>query len=201
MIFLTKSGAVMIKDYSDEFNQHLFRNERIIWSGQPKQGFILRKHDIYLIPASCLGLLIYVFLILSMINEMFMINEKLPLLFVIAMFFVGLGFLHSIIGRFFIETYQRKYTFYAISTERIIILKNKPRASTKSLFLKKISEININTMKDGIGTITFGPVYTAAYLLSSFPWIEPQKEISPSFELIKDAKKVFDLLHETLQEI
>jgi hypothetical protein len=42
----------MFENPSDKFRDELNPGERIIWSGQPRQGLMLRPSDIFMIPFS-----------------------------------------------------------------------------------------------------------------------------------------------------
>ena len=44
----------MLENPADKFRDELNPGEKIIWSGQPQQGLILRPADIFMIPFSLL---------------------------------------------------------------------------------------------------------------------------------------------------
>jgi len=176
----------MIENIADKFSDELNPGERIIWSGQPQQGFILRPADIFMIPFSLLwgGFAFF--------WEFMVVSEGAPLF---AMFwgipFVLVG-LYMIVGRFFFDRAQRSKTYYALTNERAIIISGVFNQNTKMLDLKKLPEINISTKGNGKGTITFGASHPMAWMYAgnSFPNMG-RYQIAPSFEMIEDARTVY----------
>jgi hypothetical protein len=105
--------------------------------------------------------------------------------------FVLMG-LYMIFGRFFFDSMQRSKTYYALTNERAIIISGVFNQNTKSIDIKKLPEININIKSDGNGTITFGASHPMAWMYSGsgFPKMG-RYNIAPSFEMIDDAKTVY----------
>jgi hypothetical protein len=97
-----------------------------------------------------------------------------------------------IVGRFFFDSTQRSKTYYALTNERAIIISGVFNQNTKTLDLKKLPEINISTKGNGKGTITFGASHPMASLYSGsgFPNMG-RYQIAPSFDMIDDAKTVY----------
>lgn len=108
--------------------------------------------------------------------------------------FVLVG-LYLIVGRFFFDAAQRKNTFYALTNERAIIISGVFTQSTKSLNIKKLPEINISTKSNGKGTITFGASHPMSWMNTGigFPNMG-RNNIAPSFEMIDDAKTVYQYI-------
>ena len=176
----------MFENPSDKFRDELNPGERIIWSGQPQQGVILRPSDALMIPFSLLWGGFAVFW------EFTVISSGAPFFFMlwgIPFVFVGL---YIVIGRFFFDSVQRSKTYYALTNERVIIISGLFNENTKTLDIKKLPEINISTKSDGKGTITFGASHPMAWMYSGsgFPNMG-RYNIAPSFELIDDAKTVY----------
>ena len=97
-----------------------------------------------------------------------------------------------IVGRFFFDSAQRSKTYYALTNERAIIISGVFSQNTKMLHLKKLSEINISTKANGRGTITFGASHPMAWMYagSGMPNMG-RYQIAPSFDMIEDAKTVY----------
>ncbi len=176
----------MLENPSDKFRDELNHNERIIWSGQPQQGLTLRASDIFMIPFSLLwgGFAIF--------WESMAVSGGAPFFFMLwGIPFVLVG-LYMIIGRFFFDSAQRSKTYYALTNQRAIIISGVFNQNTKSLDIKKLPEINISTKSDGKGTITFGASHPMAWIYSGsgFPNMG-RYNIAPSFEMIGDAKTVY----------
>ena len=176
----------MIENIADRFREELNPGERIIWSGQPQQGLMLRPADIFMIPFSLMwgGFAIF--------WEFGVVSSGAPLFFMAwGIPFVLVG-LYIIFGRFFVDSAQRGKTYYALTDERAIIISGLFNQNTKSLDLKKLPEINISTKGNGKGTITFGASHPMAWMYagSGFPNMG-RYHIAPSFEMIDDARTVY----------
>jgi hypothetical protein len=179
----------MLENPSDKFRDELNPGERIIWSGQPQQGLILRPSDTLMIPFS---LMWGGFAIFWEFNVIFFMLWGIP--------FVLVG-LYMIVGRFFFDSMQRSKTYYALTNERVIIISGVFSQNTKTLDIKKLPEINISTKGDGKGTITFGASHPMAWMYSGsgFPNMG-RYNIAPSFEMIDDAKTVYQHLKSLQRE-
>jgi hypothetical protein len=181
-----KVGNVMLENTADKFRDELNPGERILWSGQPQQGLMLRSGDALLIPFSLLwgGFAIF--------WEMGVMSSGAPFFFRLwGIPFVVLG-LYIIFGRFFVDMAQRAETYYALTDQRAIILSGLFSKNVKTLKLQNLPEINISSRRDGRGTITFGASHPMAWLYSGsgFPNMG-RYNIAPSFEAIEDVKTVY----------
>jgi hypothetical protein len=176
----------MLENLSDKFRDELNPGERIIWSGQPQQGFILRAADIFMIPFSLMWggfAFFWEFSVVSSGAPLFAMIWGIP--------FVLVG-IYIIFGRFFIDMAQRNKTYYALTNERVIILSGLFNQNTKTLDLKKLPEINISTKGNGKGTITFGASHPMAWMYSGSGYPNMGRyNIAPSFEMIDDVKMVY----------
>ncbi len=176
----------MLENLSDKFGDELNPGERIVWSGQPQQGLVLRPSDVFMIPFSLLwgGFAIF--------WEYMAITGGAPFFFALwGIPFVLIG-LYIIIGRFFFDSVQRRNTYYALTDERVIIISGIFNQNIKSLDIKNLPEINIRTTSNDKGTITFGASHPMSWMNSGigFP-TTGRYQIAPSFEMIDDAKTVY----------
>ena len=181
-----KIGNEMLENPLDVFRDELNPGERIIWSGQPQQGLILRPSDALMIPFSLMwgGFAIF--------WESMAVSGGAPFFFMLwGIPFVLMG-LYMIFGRFFFDSMQRSKTYYALTNERAIIISGVFNQNTKTLDIRKLPEINISTKGDGRGTITFGASHSMAWMYSGsgFPNMG-RYNIAPSFEMIDNAKAVY----------
>lgn len=159
--------------------------ENLIWSGRPRQGFILRASDGYMIPFSILWCGFAVFW------ESGVWLTDAPIFFRlwgIPFVFVGL---YMVIGRFFIDRKLRSKTFYGITNERAIIVGGLFNKQVTSLSLKNLTDISLTEKANGFGIISFGP--PAQNSTRNWPFGRPQQE-PPVFESIPDAKKVYEII-------
>ena len=161
-------------------------NERVVWSGAPRQGLMLRASDLLMIPFSLMWGGFAVFW------EYSVFSSDAPLLFRLwGIPFVLVG-LYMVAGRFLVEAWQRAYTDYAVTDERIIIRSGIFRRRMKSLNLRAMGEFSLTENGKGEGTIAFGvsPAGTVFSGLASWPGVEEL----PRFDTIAEARKVYEII-------
>jgi hypothetical protein len=172
-----------LQDAEREISKELEAGERLLWSGIPRQGFLVRRSDAFLIPFSILwcGFAIY--------WESGVLSTRAPLFFGLwGVPFVLFG-LYFVFGRFILDAKQRGGTAYGLTDRRIAIVSGVLSRSVKSLQLRTLSDVTLDERSNGSGTITFGP---------SLPWARGygfawpgSASMSPAFEAIGDAKNVY----------
>ena len=171
-------------ELQDELNPSLSPGEKLLWTGKPRRGLVLRSSDIYLIPFSLLwgGFAFF--------WETMVIKSNGPLLFrVWGIPFVLIG-IYMIIGRFFVDAWKRSNTVYGITADRIIIRSGLVGRTVKSLNIRTISDITLTQKRDGSGTISLGPSETRNNMMQGMEW--PGAKQPPRLELIDDVKEVYD---------
>lgn len=163
-------------------------DERLLWSGQPRQGLLLRTADAFLIPFSLLwgGFAIF--------WEASVIATDAPFFFKLwGIPFVLVG-LYIIAGRFFVDAKQRSKTYYGVTNERVIIVSGLLSRKIKSLNLRTLTDVSLDEKSDGSGTITFGATNPMSRWSGGMSWPGWGQQFTPSFELIREAKKVYDII-------
>jgi len=159
-------------------------DERLLWSGQPRQGLILRSTDAAAIPFSIFWTAFSAFWTLMALRS----SEKIVPLFGIPFLAIGL---YLLIGRFFVDSWQRARTRYGLTTQRVLIVSDLFRRSIKSLNLRTLSDVTLTERSNGTGTITFGPAMPQwPYRGVQIPGMSAG--MAPSFDQIPDARAVFD---------
>jgi hypothetical protein len=88
--------------------------------------------------------------------------------------------------------------FYAVSNQRILILRAHPFASFTSLSLERLPELKLTEGKAGQGTICFGP-QGGGFGRSGFAGWTPALDSTPKFLSINDAQGVFDKIQRALR--
>jgi hypothetical protein len=159
-------------------------DERLLWSGRPGQGIRFRRSDFLLIPFSLMwgGFAIFwEFSALSMGAPIFFALWGIP--------FVLVG-LYMIAGRFVVEAKQRERTAYGLTNQRAVIVSGLLTRRVKSLSLRSLSDIGFEEGANGTGTITFGTPSPFSWRLPGSSW--PGMPQAPGFEIISDARTVFD---------
>jgi hypothetical protein len=173
----------------NESDLRLNGSERLLWSGAPRQGFMLRRSDAFAIPFSIFWGGFAIFWEGSVIKSngpLFMKLWGIP--------FVLVG-LYITIGRFFYDAWGRSVTTYAVTSERILIAS---RGKETSLALRTLSELTLESRSDGSGTIAFGS--PASYASGSRRFDMSGTPQVPSFEGIPDAVTVHTLIQRAQRE-
>jgi len=167
---------------------HLTAGERLLWSGRPRQGVLLRPSDAFFIPFSLLwgGFVIFwEYSVLSM--------GKAPLFFALwGIPFVVIG-LYFIAGRFLVDARQRVNAVYGVTNQRIVIVTGLFTRKVKSLNLRTLSDISLDERRNGMGTVSFGPTNPFGWWGGGMAW-PGMPTGSPAFELIPNARSVYEIV-------
>jgi Bacterial PH domain len=164
---------------------HLSPKERLLWSGRPRQGLMLRASDSLAIPFSLLWCSFAIFW------EYGVANSNAPIfmqLWGIPFVLVGLYF---VFGRFLLEARQRSKTIYGLTDQRVIIVSGLFKRQVKSLNLRTLTDVSLSEGANGVGTISFGtpgPWWASAGL--QLPGYSGQSV--PSFEAIENSRDVYE---------
>ncbi len=179
----------------DRIKSALSANERVLWSGQPRQGVVIRGSDAAAIPFSLFWAGFAVFWELSVLE-----SHASPFFVLWGIPFVLMG-IYLVIGRFFVDAKRRAHTFYAVTHERVLIVSGVFTRKVKSLSLRSLSELSLGEIKGDQGTIGFGGGSTSASMFGNFSgWPGMSAQLEPRFELISDAKAVFEVIREAQRD-
>ena len=127
--------------------------ERLLWSGSPRQGLRFRASDLVVIPFSLMWGGFAFFWEYTVVS-----SQKASVFFMLwGVPFVLIG-LYLIVGRFFVDAWQRGQTRYGLTDERALILSGVLTREVKSLSLRNLEGISMNQRSDGSGGIRFGSV-------------------------------------------
>jgi hypothetical protein len=182
-------------DIAFMFRNELSSGERLLWYGRPKLGLVLRPTDAFMIPFSLLwgGFAIF--------WEASVVSITAPSFFSLwGVPFVLIG-LYMIIGRFFVDAYIRSKTFYAVTSERILIVSGMLNREVRSLSLKTLSDMNLKLKGNGSGTILFGNTTFGAAFYDGTPMPGSRRYQPPAFEMIEDARAVYELVRKAQKEL
>lgn len=172
----------------DVIRRELGPSEQPLWVGRPRQGLMLRPMDMLVIPFSLLwgGFAIF--------WEVGVITTGAPLFFAVwGVPFVLLG-LYMIIGRFFADAWDRSATTYAVTSERIVIVRTLFGRHVKSLPFDTMKQTSLRERSNGAGTIVFGS--NEPYYAWYGPYTSPWWPALPSFELAEEARRVYEIVRE-----
>ena len=188
----------MSNDPTTEIANELEPGEKLLWSGQPRQGILFRSSDIILIPFSLLWGGFAIFWEIGVLSATSRHNSSNPdivrYLFPLwGIPFVAVG-LYMIVGRFFVDSAQRRKTAYGITDRRVIIRSGIFTRSTKSLNLRTLSDVTLSERADGNGTITLGAIAGVYSWFYGTSWPGMGRQQAPCLDTITHAKNVYEIL-------
>ncbi len=175
-------------------SSQLDSGERLLWSGQPRSGIVLRVQDAFLIPFSVLWLgfaVVWEVIVLSNVD-----TADSPVGLIFGLFggiFVLIG-LYFFVGRFIADATGRARTYYGITNDRIIIVSGLLFRQIKSLPLRTLSDVSLTQRANGSGTITFGPIHPFLHFFPAGGWPGARSFCPPSLDMIERAKDVYDTI-------
>jgi hypothetical protein len=174
-----------------EIRDAMSPGEQALWWGRPRQGLVLRGSDVFLIPFSVLWCGFAIFWEAGVVG-----SDRAPGFFVLwGIPFVLVG-VYMVIGRFFVEAWQRSRTRYALTPERVLIVSGIFARSVKSLPLDTLTDLTLIESRGRQGSITFGPQNPFASMFGgASSWPGSRQQQSPRFDLIDDAKGVYERIN------
>jgi hypothetical protein len=173
-----------------EITAALDRGERVIWSGRPRQGLMLRGADAFAIPFALVWTSIPLFGGLTALSG----PRSNPAALFPIIPFVLIG-LYLLIGRFFVDAAQRRRASYALTNERILIVSGIWSSDVRSLPLRNLEQVDLSTKSSGEGTISFGRS-AAPRGFAIAGWPGAGRYLPPMFEMIPDAAEVANLIRD-----
>jgi hypothetical protein len=177
-------------DASDQFRSYLLPGERVLWTGRPKQGLAFRGADLFLIPFS----LVWFGFVTSIFIQTLQSPASGPPDFIL-MLFMALGFYFTI-GRFIHDAAVRRGLHYAVTNERVLIIRGRRASKLKSLEINRLPMLELSEFSDGTGTLAFDTDDEFAW----FGWRRSLNHWAPStsnlrqFFRIDNPRKVYELI-------
>jgi hypothetical protein len=184
--------VIAVMDYatSQKLQQELSSGESLLWVGRPAQGIKFRGSDVFLIP---FGLFWFGFSFQAFRSTL---TPRTPPFFLVFMsFFLAMGF-YLLIGRFILDSINRRRTYYGVTDDRILILTEFPTRRIKSLNLRTLTDITFSAKRSGIGSITFGAQNPMAAWHGGAAWPGMGQYQSPHFDLIQDVRSVYEIIRD-----
>lgn len=182
--------------------------EKLLWSGQPKQGVRLQAGDIFMIPFSLMWGGFAIFWEANVLGFGGLArhqtthpvnNGGVPLFMALwGIPFVAVG-LYMIFGRFFYDASLRNKTWYGITDRRLIVLKSFFSRKVSSFDYGTLTNLNLVERGDRSGDILFGtPSPMAGFANSS--WAGSGRYAVPGFYLLPDARNAFNQIRAAQQQ-
>jgi hypothetical protein len=176
-------------DLEQRIRTDLRSDEKLLWTGQPAQGLRLRGSDVFLIPFSLLWAGFAFFW------EWSVLHQDAPGFFALWGVPFVLAGIYIVLGRFFVDAALRTRTYYALTSQRIVILSGLWTRELKSLWLRSLPELSLKEGPGTRGTIEFGSSpWPMGQWFRGTSWPGMSKHQPPSFELIEDPRSVYDLV-------
>lgn len=166
------------------FPARLLQGERIVWSGQPAGGLRFVARDGLLVPFSLLWGGFAVF----WESRVFASNGP-PFFLLWGVPFLLIG-LYLVVGRFFVDAWVRARTRYAITNQRILIVRTGAFGKVTSISLDRLPDMQLSERPGGSGTIRFGA--PAPYWAGGWAIWTPALDPVSQFIAIENAQRVFD---------
>lgn len=168
---------------------YLQLGETILWTGRPDPSHLLSRGDAFLIPFSLMwgGF--------AIVWEAGVIGAGAPGFFMLwGIPFVVVG-QHFIWGRFVYKRWDRLRTVYALTNQRVLILRGQ---SLRSVFLNQLPTINQSVRADGSGSLEFGDPSGYGYGFwgnTGMDFFGAGRTV-PAFFDIPDATRVYGLINQ-----
>lgn len=128
----------------------LMAGETLLWQGRPQQGVLFQPADVWRIPFSLLWAGFAVFWNVAAWTG------SAPLTFsLFGLPFLAMG-VFLVFGRFWLDSGLRRRISYAVTDRRIVIAREAPWASVRSLDLGNLAPPELIEGAEGRGSIRFG---------------------------------------------
>jgi hypothetical protein len=194
-----------VNTFANPFQDVLDPGERLLWSGQPKQGVLLQPRDALMIPFSLMwgGFAVFWETMALNIPRHTHAGAQPPgaIAWIFPLWgipFVLIG-LYIIFGRFFYDAAVRKRTYYGITNQRLIILKTFFSRTLASYSYPTLAALNLSERGDKSGDIAFGnPNPMASF--SGAGWPGTGRYAVPGFYLLPDARQVYNRIREAQKQ-
>ena len=187
-------------------DRYLDPGEKLVWSGQPKQGVRLQAFDLFLIPFSLVWAGFAFFWEATVLGLVPLQggptrDNHPPLFFAlwgIPFCLIGLYF---VVGRFFGDAASRRRTWYGVTDKRVIVLKSGFSTNINSIDYINLTNLNLVERKDNSGDILFGLPGPWGNMAGAGSWPSSRRyPQTPGFYLLPQARTTYNLIRELQQK-
>lgn len=174
-----------------DFQGRLLPGERIQWTGAPPTGLLVTGRDSFMIPFSLMWGGFAIFWEWSVVTGMGKGHPAPDFFMLWGVPFVLIG-LYLIVGRFFVDAWIRGATTYALTSQRVLIMRTAPTFKFTAFALDRLPELSLSERQDGRGTIRFQPS-AAIWGGGNNSWSSWTPGLDAGqFLMVADARNVFD---------
>lgn len=178
-----------------DLRRHLAAGERLLWSGQPRQGLVFRPIDGLLIPFSALWFGFALVWEGAAIYGTFSSGQPAVAFFpLFGVPFIVVG-AYMFAGRFLADRYHRSKLVYGVTDQRVLIGSNAWRASITSHDIARLPSLRLSQSGDDRGTIDFSEAPGWLSMNGLGAWHAALGHSSKLFQ-IDGAKRVYDLIRQ-----
>ena len=184
---------------TDQFGPFLLARERILWSDRPKQVLIFVGRDAFLIPFSLLwgGFAIFWNVAVWTIPDTSQAPDWFFRLWGLPFLVVGL---YLIVGRFWHDAAVRRRLVYAVTNQRILVLRGSNSSKVRSLDIHRLPRLELSEYNDGTGTIDFeGNSMFSGSAMGSFGWWVPSLRGASQFFRVTKPREVYEIIQNQAQ--
>jgi len=160
--------------------------EKLRWSGSPRSGLRLSCLDAYIVPCSlvyCGFGIFWEYQAFQGGTNLISVLLDLPIL---------LSGVYFLVGRFFVDAWQRRRTFYGLTDQRVVIVSGLFRRQVRSMSLQTLGKLTLAEKIDRSETITFGSGDPMLALMAGTSWPAIRRITPPSFDMIENARDVYE---------
>jgi hypothetical protein len=173
---------------SQRFQGYLFSGERVLWTGEPKQGIRLSPLDVFAIPFSLFWTGMVLFMFTATLDTPGFPDVVLVLFLVFGLYFT--------VGRFVHDAALRKRIHYAVTNERVLVISGLVSPKLTSLDLQRLPRLELSEHRNGTGTISFdrsGWMSNFGRYNGFSMWV-PSLGASSQFFGIENPRRVYELI-------
>jgi hypothetical protein len=185
---MTENLSLLQQSVEYQIQGQLAPGERLIWTGRPRGGIQFQASDAYRIPLSLM------FVGVSLFWEVLAFAWGGDVIFALTGVPFLLFGLYMNFGRFPLDARRRNRTYYALTDRRVIIVSGLVSQEVQSLSLRNLPNLVLDAKPDGSGTITFGDKNPLTAMYGSFYGKVFLGPGVPAFEMIENARQVYDLI-------
>ncbi|MBN1438164.1 MAG: hypothetical protein JW929_02035 [Anaerolineales bacterium] len=175
--------------------------ERLIWSGRPPHGILLRIGDAFVIPLSLLwgagvsGFLAFPVLLFQPSGML----DAFDLGMIAVALLILLTVPYLLLGRFFVDWFRRRNMHYLLTDRNVYIVCEFLGREVRTYALRHLGNISLLPGRGGRGTILLGPadIFSWLYVGEVFPVFDRIPQYAARLEGIDDA----ELVHRQILEL